>query len=284
MELATVTDVARHTGLSHALLTVLYDFFSHTLAQQQYATGDDAAEDKACRKKKKHHFQHIVCHNSTVPRVTNNGDIKARLVKREASLRHSYGPNSGEKDCQLIHEFLGWAQTVEGGHWVMVYYVGPDCDNDADKEAEMQRYENWKLVNKDHLSFFHSRLGRDVTPLFRYSALDIVETSDGRGNLALDLRYVANKWLMTNNNLATYAGLLWNARHLFARPEQDYVQHLHKYRENHGMEKPVPVFTTPVPLLAAPPVESVQLLLTHYGYNAVDELLQVVYDHDYGTT
>jgi hypothetical protein len=267
---------------------VLYDFFSHTLAQHIHASASEEEEvEKALRKKRRHQFAHIVCHNEQIPRVLNNNEIKLRLGKHESILRKQYGASSVEKDCAMIDAFVGWAQTTEG-HFVMVYYVGPDQQHSdskrhnhtdsgeekptpVDKKWEMERHENWKLVSKDHLPLFHSRLGRDHSSLWKMSSLDVVETSDGRGNLSLDARFLVNKWLLGGDHLQQWAPLLWSARHLFSRPPVDYTQLLHRYRRDFGMEEPsLSVNKLSLHQCAVSTVVAVETLMEQYRCNDDD--------------
>ena len=201
----------RRTGLSHYLLTVLYDFRGHSL--QDTTTESEVVTTPM--KKRRHTFTHIVCNNAEVARVTSDSETRVLVKQRDAQLKQQ-ALSAKEKDWRLVHEFLGWAQTHDG-HFVYVYFTG----------ADRRRPENWKLVSKDHLSLFHSRIGRDTSAFWHMSSSDVTETDDGRHNLALDARLLVNKWLKAN---AHHRTLLREAAPLFARAPVDYVVTLHRQR------------------------------------------------------
>ncbi len=93
----TADIVSQRTGLSHYLLTVLYDFFSHTLAQHIHASASEEEEvEKALRKKRRHQFAQIVCHNEQIHRGLNNHEIKLELVK----LDHMHRTPLGRQLCE----------------------------------------------------------------------------------------------------------------------------------------------------------------------------------------
>jgi hypothetical protein len=217
-------------GASHYLLTVLYDFYGHTLLDPH-----QESNGRGETKKRRHRLIHIVCHNRQVTRVQTNSDIKARIASREAELRQELGcgHNNKEKDWQLIHEFLGWGQTHDG-HFVFLYYTGPDA---ADERAcAMRRPEHWKLVSKEHLSLFHSRFTRNdiASQWSSLSSSDVVSTGDGRRNLGLDARYLAGKWL--NAHREKHLQLLIESRPLFSSADKDYVQKLHRHQNNNNTD------------------------------------------------
>ena len=96
---------------------------------------------------------------------------------------------STEKDALMVHRFLGWAMT-ETGHAIYVYYRGPS----GRRQVDMAQLENWAPVPVDLLRFFHTRLGKDLTPLCMLNSSDVLESGDGHHNPQLDVRYLAYKW------------------------------------------------------------------------------------------
>lgn len=247
-----------HPPLSPYLRTVLSDFYGLYTTGATTTTASDMDETEVKKqqapetarehnkhpiktKKRRQHLCHIACQNIRgIVRVSrNNTETKAMVLKRDAQL--SGCSSHREKDWTLINEFLGWASTAEG-HFVYVYYVGnvdTVCSEEdyANRLKDMANTDSWKLVSHDHLQMFHTALSRvEMTDWWpRLTRLDITGTEDGRGNLALDVRYLVKKWLSSHGNsgdstdqdgcLTTGAlcdGAAMDSRH--AKQRRDYIE------------------------------------------------------------
>lgn len=103
-----------------------------------------------------------------------------------------------ERDALMVHLFLGWAMT-ETGHVIYVYYRGPS----GRRPIDMAQLENWAPVPVDLLRFFHTRLGKDLSPLYRLNSSDVLESGDGHRNPQLDVRYLAYKWAKKNETASS---------------------------------------------------------------------------------
>ena len=219
MRTATTSEQQQQqTGLSPYLLSVLYDFHGHSLqrhsSDQSADTGGGATASEATgvspkkTKKRRHSLVFVVCHNAArVPRVRSDAELKALVQKRDAELRQLQGwaRQSAQKDWQLVHEFLGWAQTRQQ-HFVYVYYTGGSAaegNNDgATPCAATGQPRHWRPVSKELLGLFHSRLtNHDIAALWpTLSSSDVTESGDGRQNLGLDVRHLVARWLGAAQN------------------------------------------------------------------------------------
>ncbi len=209
--LGSVQQLAQQSGLSAYMLQVVADY-------QLGGGGDRAASS----------LLYVVCGNAAVHGVDPAGG-KAReadqfleaVRARERALgrRCTAGEMSREaKDAAMVHEFCGWAQT-RAQHFVLVYYRGGAGRGEG---TEWCRASNWRPVKRDHLRYFHARLGKDLTALWRLASSDVCE--DARGGLSLDVRYVAAKWCEKHTEALQ---LVVDHRHLLARGE-DYVIKSHR--------------------------------------------------------
>jgi hypothetical protein len=187
-------EVSKKTGLSHYLLTVLYDFHAHKLGLPD---------------KRRESLMVIRCGN---PEVVSFHGLKKSMIKEVLSKRlkemGKEGMEKGERDLAMVHEFTGWGLT-SGGHWTYIYYRGPD------KHTTVP--DHWRILHKDLLPYFHTRFGKSLTPeLTQMNALDFTFTEDGHNNLCMDARFIVNRWMKAKQNLPLLEMVKENI-HLFAK-------------------------------------------------------------------
>lgn len=247
------------TGLSSHCLDVLYDFNPHRFApveksprqpvkaeqeEEDDAEGEDEDEEERPGKAPKQRLLDIICLNQRI--FTLNRDVlrqeaetlgkkprgesalrKAIVQRREQELeaQRKAGALSVEaKDQLMVHEFTGTAHT-SGGHFIYCYYVGPAERAPRDLGA----VHNWVPVNKQHLSLFHRRLGKSVARYYAYQSAHVTETVHGSAMLALDMRFIVQKWLNSQQG-ERLMPLLRENGHLFARGE-DYLARRHQAQQ-----------------------------------------------------
>lgn len=172
-------EVLKETGLSHYLLSVFYDFYQHRLQQQKE------------KEKERERLMFIVCPDAKeiYPLRKNPTELEVKSLIREAELKVPKMSHR-ERDEFLVSKFLGWAQTLSG-HFILVYYHGL-----SKERKELVKSSNWSPLHKKYLGLFHSRFTKDRSlslPL-ALNYLDLEESSDGKGHLSLDVRFVVNKW------------------------------------------------------------------------------------------
>ncbi len=212
------------TGLSSHLLHLLYDFNPHRFTE---AAAGQQLLAVVCHNPQIHcfHKTQLTTAGATGEKAGKSAQRKQVVQAREQALeaRRKTGELSAEaKDAQLVHEFCGWAHT-DGGHFVYVYYVGPVQRSPQD----LATLAHWVPIDKHHLGLFHKRLGKNVARF--YDAVDVTETEHGSDRLAIDLRFVANKWLASQQG-EKLMPLLRENGHLLARGE-DYLAKRHQQQQ-----------------------------------------------------
>lgn len=246
------------TGLSAYCLDLLYDFNPQRFATSATETAKEEDEDEeaivieqphqaANSKAPKQQMLDIICHNrhvfafnkealkqeaeatqaSGAKRRGESALRKAIVQRREQALevaRKAGDVTPQEKDYTLVHEFLGTAYT-SCGHFIYCYYTGP-----AERNAQdLGTVQNWRPVDKQHLALFHKRLGKNVARYYAFQSADVTETADGRENLDIDMRFVVNKWLNSQQG-EKLLPLLRENGHLFVRGE-DYLARRHQQQQ-----------------------------------------------------
>jgi hypothetical protein len=163
------------TGLSHYLLTTLYDFHGHKFGCQKY------------RPK----IMSVFCLNEkTIHMMRGEKETKTAVLRRETELKktqRSLTPR--ERDEILIHEFLGYVR-LDRKHVVFAYFIGASRER-----KELIRLENWRIVHRDHLVMFQSHLNEKnfKESLYQMNYSDVPSTKNEE-NIAIDVRFIVNKW------------------------------------------------------------------------------------------
>ncbi len=97
-----------------------------------------------------------------------------------------------EKDTMMLHEFVGYVHT-KSGYFIYVFYTGPS--DKGKNNIELTKQENWRIVHKSHLRYFHTRITK-MTDYYTHSKNDQGGTKDEKFP-AYDPRYIAYRWMGT---------------------------------------------------------------------------------------
>jgi hypothetical protein len=253
-------ELVARTGLSPYCLSVLYDF-----APQAFIPAPETRKSK-----QKQVLLDVICNNTQI-QVTHKDATTRRAVmtKREEELGLTVKRGLmtlQEKDYTLIHEMLGTGYT-NGGHFVYCYYTGPERRSTHD----LGQVQHWVPVEKKLLPLFHKRLGRDVSVCYGYASAQVTETRDGRQNLDIDMRYIAQRWQNSQQG-SRCSDALRGQSHLFVAG-QDYNAVRHTQQQQHqqhasqkqdkkmDVDVPLTLCTVPPPVTHAPHTMDV----VHYG-------------------
>lgn len=215
------------TGLSLNNLYVLYDFYPHKFSTEnrKMPASPTALLEIACPNPNIFVFNQASLSQSlpeSTKKKTGNNVQKMIINKREAELDKLFKQGqitAEEKDRTMVYEFLGWALTSTN-HFVYVYCISPSADK--------SKPEHWKILDKQLLAIFHRRLGKDVSRYYHYSSGHITESLKNTNHLAVDMRYIINRWV--NSESEQFMPLIKENSHLFVR-NADYLLRQHRDKE-----------------------------------------------------
>lgn len=134
------------------------------------------------------------CNEKTIHMMQSEKTTRAAILQREAELKKAQR-TPRQRDEILINEFLGYVK-LDRKHVVFAYFTGKSRDR-----KELIRLENWRIVHRDHLVLFQSHLNDKhfTESLYKMTLSDIPSTSNEQ-NIAIDVRFIVNKWYNANDN------------------------------------------------------------------------------------
>ncbi len=95
-----------------------------------------------------------------------------------------------EKDTLMLHEFVGYVVT-KSGYFIYVFYTGPT--DKGKNNVELTKHENWRIVHKSHLRYFHTRITK-IADYYTHTKNDQNGTKDEKFP-AYDPRYIIYRWM-----------------------------------------------------------------------------------------
>jgi hypothetical protein len=200
----TIESLGKVTGLSTFMLLVisdLYDTKTKKFNKPEVIT-DVTFPNSNIRAFNKDEIEKYRQKNTKKEKsFTIDSCIKLALEEREKQLRENRVLIGGttdqfvdipkrEKDTIMMNEFLGHVKT-KNGYFMYVYYTGPE-DRGKDN-IEQSKQENWRIVHKSHLRYFHTRITKPID-FYKHTKNDQVGTRDEKYP-SYDPRFIVYKWM-----------------------------------------------------------------------------------------
>lgn len=136
------------------------------------------------------------CNEKTIHMMQSEKETRAAILRREAELKKTQRTlTARQRDEILIHEFLGYV-TLDRKHIVFAYYTGKTRER-----KELIRLENWRIVHRDHLPLFQSHLNdKHFTEALYKMTLSDIPSTHNEENVAIDVRFIVNRWYNAHDN------------------------------------------------------------------------------------